>query len=42
MLATMKDMEVMDVDNEDQLGAVGNGGHYDADKKVEDVPWYEL
>lgn len=38
MLATMKELEVIDMDTDDHLGTVGNGGHYDADKKVDDVP----
>lgn len=37
MLATMKDLEVIDMDTEDQHITVGNGGHYDGDKKVDDV-----
>ncbi|CAM6106361.1 unnamed protein product [Calypogeia fissa] len=35
MLATMKELEVIDMDTEDHLGTVGNGGLFDGDKIVE-------
>lgn len=38
MLSTMKELEVIDIDTEDHLGTVGNGGHFDEDTKVDDVP----
>jgi hypothetical protein len=37
MLATMSDLEVVDMDTEDRLRTVGNGEHQNVDKNVVDI-----